>query len=192
MGRIGAYACAIGLLLTILPGLQAQSGTRQIPPPRYLTDEEAIRILLHNIREGIRRQDLLLIIDGFASEVEIGDSTTVTLAQVRDSLRTAFAGAEARREDPRFQALTPPGVELTSTWDFGLQIDSVRFLDDRTAVAETQVYFGAAEQDTTAGWQFGRKRRETIHFEKVSGEWRVKSIDELLRIYSLYRSSGEK
>lgn len=178
MRRTEFCTCLLLLLLAGPVGLSAQT----IPPPRYLTDEEQIHILLHRLREGIKQQDLLLITDGFAAELEIGDSTTVTLTQVRDSLRAAFAGAEARREDPRFKALTPPGANLTSTWDFGLQIDSVRILDARTAVAETQVYFGAAEQDTTSDWQFGRKQRETIRFQKVGGEWRVQRIESILKL----------
>lgn len=175
MRRVGLCTCLLWLLLT---GLSAQT----ISPPRYLTDEEQIRILLHRLREGIKRQDLLLITDGFASEIEIGDST-VTLAAARDRLRTAFANAESRREDSRFKELTPPGADLTSTWDFGLQIDTVRFLDERTAVAETRIYFAAAEPDTSAGWQFGRKHRETIRFQKVGGEWRVRRINQLLGIF---------
>lgn len=179
MGRIGTYACAIGLLLTVLPGLQAQTAKRQIPPPRYLTDQEQIHILLHRLREGIKRQDLLLITDGFAAELEIGDST-VTLAAAREQLRAAFAGAEARREDPRFKALTPPGANLTSTWDFGLEIDSVRFIDTHTAVAETRIYFSASEPDPASDWPLGKKERETIRFQKVGGEWRVKRINNFI------------
>ena len=179
MRRTGLCTCLLWLLLVGPASLGAQA---KIPPPRYLTDEEQIRILLHRLREGIKCQDLLLITDGFASEIETDDSTFVTLAQAQESLQAAFANAEARREDPRFKALTPPGANLTSTWDFGMEIDTVRFLDARTAVAETRIYFGAAEPDTTAGWQFGRKRRETIRFQKISGEWRVNRVNNLISL----------
>ncbi len=81
MRRTGLGTCLLWLLLALLAGLSAQA----IPPPRYLTDEEQIRILLHRLREGIRQQDLLLITDGFAPEIETDDSTSVTLAQARDS-----------------------------------------------------------------------------------------------------------
>ena len=185
MGRIGNCACVIGLLLA---SLNSQTAERQIPPPRYLTDEEAIRILLYNIREGIRQQDLLLITDGFAAELEIGDST-VTLAAAREQLRAAFAGAEARREDPRFKELTPPGPNLTGTWDFGMQIDSVRILDDRTAVAQTRIYFGVAEPDPESEWPLGRRQREAIRFEKIRGEWRVKGVNTL---YSVLKFPNDK
>ncbi|MBA7573081.1 hypothetical protein ES708_14876 [subsurface metagenome] len=177
MRRIEFCSCLVGLLLAGMCGLQAQS---KIPPPRFLTDEEAIRILLHRLAQGIRDQDSFLITDGCASEIAIDDSTTISKAQFEVKLKDAFVQAEDRRENPRFKELSPPKAGLTSTWDFGMEIDTVRILDEQTAVAETNIYFGVSEPDPKSDWPLGKKHREVIRFRKIGGEWRVKSVDKLI------------
>lgn len=183
MRRVRPGIVLLGIILASAT-LQGQSARRSIPPPRYLTDEEAIRVLLHRLSQGIRQQDLLLMTDGLASVVSIDDTTTATKGQYGAMLRTAFDGAEARRETARFQRLTPPGANLTSTWDFGLEIDVVRILADGTAEAEAWVYFATAEPDPASDWPLGRKQKVTIRFQKIGGEWRMIRMHSILVLIS--------
>ncbi|MCH7573545.1 MAG: hypothetical protein IIA59_00295 [Candidatus Marinimicrobia bacterium] len=179
--RLGGYL--LGIMLAAA-SLQAQTASRSIPPPRYLTDEESLRILLHRMTQGIKQQDLFLMTDGLASVVFIDDSTTATRGQYETMLRTAFDGAESRRKSARFQELTPPGANLTGTWDFTLEIDTVRILADGTAEANAWIYFATAEPDPSSEWPLGVKRKVTVRFQKVGGEWRIFRMHALLAFIS--------
>ena len=181
MGAFRLGGSLLGLMLAAA-SLQAQTASRSIPPPRYLTDEEAIRILLHRMTQGIKQQDLLLMTDGLATEVFINDSTTVTRGQYEAMLRTAFNRAEVRRKSARFQELTPPGANLTGTWDFTLEIDTVRILADGIAEAKGWAYFAAREPDPGSDWPLGVKQTVTIRFQKIGGEWRMKRVLNLTNL----------
>ncbi len=163
------------MLVLLLPALAA---AQSIPPPRYLTDEEQIRIILQRIEQGIKDQDILAITDGFARVYNI-DGTPTARFLLWEQLRDAFDRTEARREDSLFQALTPPQADLTSTWDFELEIDTVQVLGGGQALAHTWIYLGAAQPDSTSEWRFGRKQRENIRFQKIDGEWRVVHLTRL-------------
>ena len=162
-------------------GLQAQS----FPPPKPLTDEEQIRIILHNIEQGIKQQNRLKIVDTFARDFNHGDSTSSRHILWR-RLRVAFEASQERWQDSLFQTLTPAGTGLTGTWDFELEIDTLRILNDHIAQVRTWIYFGASPPDSTSNWQFGKKHRENIMFRKIDGKWRIKRVDKLLRIVQHY------
>jgi hypothetical protein len=72
------------------------------------------------------------------------------------------------------------GTYLTGTWDFDLEIDTLRILNDHIAQVKAWIYFGASPPDSTSNWQFGKKHRENIMFRKVDGTWRIKRISKLL------------
>lgn len=151
------------------------------PPPKPLTDEEQIRSILHKIEQGIKQQNILKITDGIARVYQHGDSTSTRFLLMR-RLTAIFNQAQNRWDDSLFQVVTPPGADLTSTWDFEMEIDTIRVLNDQIAQAKTWIYFSASEPDSTTDWQFGKKHRENIIFRKINGEWRVKKVDKLLKI----------
>lgn len=173
--RIGLFIHLI--IVFSMTTLVAQS----IPPPKYLTDEEQIHILLHRIEQGIKDQDILAITDCFARVYNIGDTTTARFL-LWERLQGTFRGAERRRDDSLFQKLTPAGTHLTSTWDFEMEIDTLRILDDRHALAKVRIFLGAAAPDSKSAWEFGKKETETIILEKINNEWRIKRVHELIRL----------
>lgn len=162
-------------------GLRAQS----FPPPKPLTDEQQIRLILHKIEQGIKHQDILQISDGFARVYQSGDSTSARFL-LWGKLRRIFEGSQQRWDDSLFQALTPMGGIATGTWDFEMEIDTLRILNDHTAQVKAWIYFGASLPDTGSEWKFGKKHRENIIFKRIDGQWRVKKVDKLLSIVQGY------
>ncbi len=166
-------------------GLEAQS----FPPPKPLTDEEQIRIILHNIEQGIKQQNRLKIVDSFSQNFNHGDSTSSRHILWR-RLRMVFENSQERWQDSLFQTITPMESGQTGTWDFELEIDTLRILNDHIAQVKAWIYFGASPPDSTSNWPFGKKHRENIMFRKIDGEWRVKKVEKLIRILSDFGENG--
>ncbi len=153
--------------------IEAQS----IPPSKPLTDEVQIRLVLHKIEQGIKEQNVLKVTDGFAKEVE-SNGKTINRKTLSDEFKNTFNSYQTRKDDPSFIKLKPPRISLTTTWDFEMDIDEIKFLNDNTALAKTWIYFAAAEPDTTnKKWKFGKKRRNNFMFRKVKEEWRIRGLD---------------
>jgi len=158
---------------------------QSFPPPKPLSDEAQIRIILNNLEQGIKEQNILKITDGIARVYQHGDSTSARFL-LWGRLRTIFDHSQNRWDDSLFLALTPPGANLTGTWDFEMEVDTIRVLNDQIARAETWIYFSASEPDSASAWRFGIKHRENIMFRKIDGEWRVKKVGKLIRILNSF------
>lgn len=153
---------------------------QDFPPAKPLTDEMQIRLVLQKIEQGIREQNLVKITDGFANEVQ-SNGKTINRKALSNEFKNTFNNYQTRKDDPKFIKRKPPRVSLTTTWDFEMDIDAIKFINDSTALAKTWIYFAAAKPDTTdTKWQFGKKRGNNIMFRKVKEEWRVKKEENLL------------
>ena len=153
------------------------------PPAKPLTDEMQIRLNLQKIEQGIKEQNLIKITDGFANEVE-SNGKLLNRKALSEKFKTTFNSYKNRKDDPAFIKRKPPRASLTTTWDFEIDIDDIKFLNGSTALAKTWIYFVSAEPDTTnKKWKFGKKYRENIRFQKVYGEWRVKKIEKLSKVF---------
>ena len=162
--------------------------SRDFPKPKPLTDEEQIRVILNNIEQGIKEQNILKVTDGFSRVFQIGDTTTARFL-LWERLRNIFENSQQRFDDSLFQLITPPNGNFTGTWDFEMEIDTIKILNPHVAIAKTWIYFGAAPADTTSGWHFGKKHRENFIFKKdENGEWRLKKISGLLKILNTFRN----
>ena len=175
------YLNIIGFLALGFANLQAQA----FPPPKPLTDEEQIRIILQDIVQGIKQQNRLQIVNDFSGSFNHGDSTS-SRHMLWKRLRLIFEASQARWQDSLFQTLTPPGAGLTGTWDFELEVDTLRILNDQTAQVKAWIYFGASPPDSSGSWPFGKKHRENIMFRKIDGEWRVKRVNKLLKLIQIF------
>lgn len=160
---------------------------QSLPAPKPLSDEEQIRLLLIDLEQGIKCQNLLRLMRGFSESLEYGDST-VTRGDLKARFQSMFNMSNQRREDSLFQALTPVEGDLTGTWDFELEIDTLRFFNDHAAQVKAWVYFGASPPDTTSDWQFGKRHRENIMVSKIGEEWRMKKVDKLFEVLSKLRN----
>ncbi|NQT66369.1 MAG: hypothetical protein HQ569_02185 [Actinobacteria bacterium] len=159
--------------------------SRDFPLPKPLTDEEQIRVIINNIEQGIREQSVLKTTDGFARVFQIGDTTTARFL-LWEKLRSIFENSQHRFDDSLFQLITPTG-DFTGTWDFEMEIDTIRILNPHIAIAKTWIYFGAAPADTTSNWHFGKKHRENFVFRKEENcEWRLKKVNKLMKILRKY------
>lgn len=175
------YLNIIGFLAMGFINLQAQA----FPPPKPLTDEEQIRIILQDIEQGIKEQNRLKIVDRFTRDFNHEDSTS-SRHILWKRLRVVFETSQGRWQDSLFQTLTPPGAGLTGTWDFELEVDTLRILNDQTAQVKAWIYFGASPTDSSSNWPFGKKYRENIMFRKIDGEWRVKRVNKLLKLIQIF------
>ena len=160
--------------------------SQNFPLPKPLAEEEQIRVILNNIEQGIKEQNILKITDGFSRVIQIGDTTTARFL-LWEKLNDIFEHSQNRFNDSLFQFITPPDGEFTGTWDFEMEIDIIKVLNLNKALAKTWIYFGAAPADTTKDWHFGKKHRENLIFRKEdNGEWRMKKLNKLMKILRKY------
>lgn len=169
------------LILLVAPTIYGQN----FPQPRPLTDEEEIQLLLINIEQGIKEQNILKITDGFDRVYEIGDTITARYL-LWDRLQSSFRNSQNRLKDSLFQLITPKKANISYTWDFELEIDTIRVLNDNSAKAVTKMFFSAYVPDSSSGEHYRKKQKEIIMFNKVDGEWRIKKVDKLMRFISKY------
>jgi len=166
--------------------------SRDFPKPKPLTDEEQIIVILNNIEQGIKEQNILKITDGFARVFQIGDATTARFL-LWEQLRNIFEHSHQRFNDSLFQLITPPNGDFTGTWDFEMKIDTIKILNPHIAIAKTWIFFGTATPDTSSDWHFGRKHRENFIFKKEEGgEWRLKKVNKLMKILRKYGNMNQQ
>ncbi len=112
----------VGLLLTGCYALQAQS----FPPAKPLTDEVQIRLVLQKIEQGIKEQNVMKVSDGFANEVE-SNAKLLNRKTLANQFKTTFNNFQSRGNDSLFIKRKPPRTSLTTTWDFEMDIDDIKF-----------------------------------------------------------------
>jgi hypothetical protein len=173
------YHKSLPILLVTLSLWFSEVTAQSFPPPKPLTEEEQIRLVITDLEQSLRSRNMLRLLSCFADPLQYGENgdSTADRHQLRGFFQQVFAQAENRWNDSLFQLLTPPGNNLSPTWDFHIDIDTVRILNAHTAQVKTRVYFAAAAPDSTGDWHFGRKHRENI-----DGEWRTKKVKKFLRV----------
>lgn len=170
--------CSVVLLLGTI-SLPAQ----ELPPPRPLSDTAQIRLIIQQIEQGVKQQDVLQITDHFARTFQRGNST-MARHSLWDTLSAKFSQADRRQNDSTFQTITPRGLQgLTSTWDYGITIDTVRILNNENAIAKIRVTFLASKSDSLVRSEDSiRNRAQIIHFGKVENEWKINQVNSLFKI----------
>lgn len=172
----------ISILYLIFTGLSHLSA-QDFPPSKPLTDEMQIRLVLQKIEQGIKEQNLIKITDGFANEVE-SNGKSLNRKALSDEFKNTLNSYQTRKDDPTFSKRKPPKASLTTTWDFEMDIDEIKFLNDSTTLAKTLIYFTSdslVKEDNKS--KKNKKRRNNLMFRKEKGEWRVKNIEKFLDIF---------
>jgi len=164
--------CSVVLLLGTI-SLTAQ----ELPPPRPLSDTAQIRLIIQQIEQGVKQQDILQITDHFARTFQRGNRT-MARHSLWDTLSAKFSQANRRQSDSTFQAMTPRGLQgLTSTWDYNINLDTLRFLNDKNAIVKiTFTTLGAqSESADILGGGLGNGSHK-VHFHKTGNEWRINKL----------------
>ncbi|MBC8344687.1 MAG: hypothetical protein ISR82_08525 [Candidatus Marinimicrobia bacterium] len=164
----------LSIQFSIITGF-SHLAAQDFPPAKPLTDEMQICLVLQKIEQGIKEQNLIKITDGFANEVE-SNGKSLNRKALTDKFKTTFNSYKNRKDEPEFIKRKPPRASLTTTWDFEMDIDEIKFINDSTALAKTWIYFTSdplVKEDNKS--KKNKKRRNNILFQKVKGEWRVKS-----------------
>lgn len=164
------------LMFCLALGLRAQ----ELPQPRPLSDTEQIRMIVQQIEQGVKQQDILQITDHFARTFQHGNQPMARFS-LWDTLQSRFLQAEGRWQDSVFQAVTPASANLTSTWDYSLEIDTIRFVGNDQAVVHAGVHWEGSGQESLNHPFSGHARPEVILLQKFNDEWRVKNINKIFK-----------
>jgi len=146
-----------------------------------LTDEDKIEMAVESIRTGIQRQDMHMILDVCADQVEI-NGNTIQLNQLKEELNLVFANSSNR-----ITTIDPPSDSgFTDLWDFDIIDASVSIMTDSTQVNCKLVLWAAQPLRPIPGRLTGRKIDEEFTLRKTGETWRLVGAVNLLDFLKTY------
>lgn len=133
-----------------------------------LTDEDKIEIGIESIRRGIQKQDIYMILDVCADQVEIKGST-IQADELKQELNLIFA-----KSSERTTTVGPPsGSGFTRLWDFDIIDLSVTITAERARANCKLVFWAAEPLRRVPGRLTGTKIDEEFTFKKTGETWRL-------------------
>lgn len=152
--------------------------SQPFPPPREITDEEQIYLIINDLEQGIKTQDLGQIMNCFADPVLVADSTWMTGEQLETEFQTIFNLTDERWSDSTFVELTPPGI-TSSTWDFEVEVDSVYYTDVYAQIYLLVFYQTVVEEEET-------DQNALIILQNIEEGWFISSLQNFLYIFYVF------
>jgi len=182
--KIMLFLSSFFLLLTIfLPSYAfcKPSG----PYTMRLSDKQKIYLLIDLLRQGVKQQRPEKIAEVIAPDFGSGGKG-LDKEELKGRLGELFTSSQKRMETPRFKALKPVGMEVSSTWDFEMRDVKIHLQGNRATVDCDLVFWAASPDPEDEDYPAGRRVRETFLFSKRDDVWRFSRADKFLNFLESY------